>query len=72
MVERLHQTREDIGSTNARAGTNATVDRVSNKLLEHEIAWAILSLRPAGGETKLNGYGHRTKRFGGNMAEQKG
>ena len=44
----------------------------SNKLLEHEIAWAIPSLSPAGGETKVDGYGDRTRRFGGNMAEQKG
>lgn len=73
MVERLHQTREDIGSTNARAGTNATVDRVpTNYWNTKSLGPCIPSLRPAGGETKLNGYGDRTKRFGGNMAEQKG
>ena len=59
MVERLHQTREDIGSTNARGGggTNGKVDRVPTNY-----AWAIPSLSPAGGETKLDGYGDRTNK----------
>lgn len=67
VVDRLHQTREDIGSTNTRTGTNGKVDRVQTNYV-----WAIPSLRPAGGETKLDGYGDRTRRFGGNMVEQKG
>ena len=67
MVDRLHQTRKDIGSTNTRTGPPGKVDRVPTNYV-----WAIPSLRPAGGETKLDGYGDRARRFGGNMAEQKG
>ena len=66
VVERLHQTREDIGGTNGRAGTNGTGDRVPTNY-----AWAIPSLSPSGGETKLDGYGDRTRKFGGNMVEKK-
>lgn len=57
VVERLHQTREDIGSINAGAGTNGTGDRVPTNY-----AWAIPGLSLAEGETKLDGYGDRTNK----------
>lgn len=38
-------------------GTNGKVDRVPTNY-----AWAIPSLSPAGGETKLDGYGDRTNK----------
>ena len=40
VVERLHQTREDIGSTNTRVGTIGTVDRVPTNY------WNTKSLAP--------------------------